>query len=162
MIPCHRLQSSVSSSRSQACPCTQTKVAQEGVAPSQSWSEFKSKVLSLIESHHMEGQSLFFNLVKVLWNWVVSSKLLVQHIIFRKTSLAFFRSLWSNWLGRWVTVSRSGWGIDKVALSQDQHVVHPGGRARLGNLGKVCQLSVFKYQNVHGTLHQASLYFLDQ
>ena len=109
----------------------------------------------------MEGQSLFFNLVKVLWNWVVSSKLLVQQIIFRKASLAYFRSLWSNWFRRWVTVS---WGIDKAAFSKDQHVVHPGGRARLGNLGKVYQLSVLKYYNVivHGTLHQASLYFLDQ
>ena len=218
MTPCHRLQSSVSSSRSQACPCTQTKVAQEGVAPSQSWSEFffhlhyhphqhhlhhhhlhrvdqnssftfttntfititlsttttihynlpppppppsplssspppPSQIWSvftthqhLFKSHHMESESLFFNLIQVFWNWVVPSKLLVHQIIFRKASLALFRSLQSFWTSlrglvsweraSWRGLTSSGGIIDEVTFCQDQHVVHPRSWACLGHLGK--------------------------
>ena len=163
MAPCQKLDSSGCCSHFLVCLCRRTKVAQEGVAPSLSSSEFITnttftttpftnttftELISihhyLFKSHHMKCESLFFNLVEVFWNRVVSSKLLVQKIIFGKLSLRSVQQQsvrrlrsWQGWLAG-IRRSRGG-----SIFCQLQHVVHPRSWTcfwHLGEFGNIVSL----------------------
>ena len=59
--------------------------------------QFSLYLQHLSMSHHMEGESLIFNLFEVLRNRVVSTKLHVHQIIIGKARVAFFRSMFVIW-----------------------------------------------------------------